>query len=40
MIVFGLLDPDGGVRGTLAVAFGPSADPALVEHLTELRRRP
>jgi hypothetical protein len=34
MIVFGLLDPLSEIRGTLAAAFGPSADPALYDHLT------
>ena len=40
MIVFGLHDPATGIRGTLASAFGPSADPALADHLTDLARRP
>ena len=39
MIVFGLVDPATGTRGTLAAAFGHSADPELHEHLTGLRRR-
>lgn len=39
MIVFALRDPATGARGTLASAFGPAADPALVEHLIDLRRR-
>ena len=39
MIVFGLFDPLSEVRGTLATAFGPSADPALSEHLSGLRTR-
>lgn len=39
MIVFALHDPDTGIRGTLAAAFGPSADPVLRDHLSGLRRR-
>jgi len=39
MIVFGVLDPLSGVRGTLASAFGPTADPELYEHLSDLRSR-
>jgi len=39
MIVFALLDPNTGVRGSLAAAYGPVADPALYDHLTVLRRR-
>src|SRR5262245_50513113 len=39
MIVFGLLDPDTGVRGTLATAFGLAADPALTRHLSDLSQR-
>ncbi len=39
MIVFALRDPSSGARGTLAAAFGPAADPDLVPHLTNLRRR-
>ena len=39
MIVFGLHDPASGTRGTLAAAFGHSADPDLQEHLAGLRRR-
>lgn len=31
MIVFGLLDPVSEIRGTLATAFGPSADPVLYD---------
>src|SRR5687768_3643005 len=33
MVVFGLYDPASGTRGTLAAAFGPSADPELARHL-------
>lgn len=39
MIVFGLRDPASGTRGTLASAFGPHADPALSEHLSDLSTR-
>ena len=39
MIVFGLHDPVSGVRGTLASAYGPVADPELYEHLTDLSSR-
>lgn len=39
MIVFGLLDPTTEVRGTLAAAYGPLADPALYEHLSRLSTR-
>ena len=39
MIVFGLLDPATGVRGTLATAFGLAADPELANHLADLSRR-
>ena len=39
MIVFGLLDPISDVRGTLAAAYGPAADPALYDHITDLSTR-
>ena len=39
MIVFALFDPATGVRGTLATAFGHSADPELASHLADLTRR-
>ena len=39
MIVFGLRDPATNVRGTLAAAFGHSADPELLGHLANLRHR-
>lgn len=39
MIVFGLRDPGSGVRGTLATAYGPAADPALYDHLADLSER-
>jgi len=40
MIVFALRDPDSGVRGTFASAFGINADPSLADHLADLARRP
>jgi len=39
MVVFGLVDPDTGVRGTLASAFGPAADPSILDHLVGLASR-
>jgi hypothetical protein len=39
MIVFGLFDPETGVRGALAAAYGHAADPQLYEHLRGLRPR-
>ena|SRR4249920_1776282 len=39
MIVFGLRDPASGARGTLAAAFGASADPELFKHLSGMRKR-
>jgi hypothetical protein len=39
MIVFGLSDPATGTRGVLASAFGPSADPELLDHLVGLSQR-
>lgn len=39
MVVFGVRDPASGTRGTLAAAFGPAADPAIADHLTNLRGR-
>jgi hypothetical protein len=39
MIVFGLRDPSTGVRGTLATAFGPAADPEVARHLSHLADR-
>src|SRR6186713_2573071 len=38
MIVFGLLDPNTGLRGSLAAAYGPAADPDLYDHLTRQLR--
>lgn len=39
MIVFGLRDPGSGIRGTLATAYGPAADPDLNDHLADLHKR-
>lgn len=39
MIVFAVRDPDSGVRGTLAAAYGPAADPRLRDHISDLHRR-
>jgi hypothetical protein len=39
MIVFALLDPNTGVRGSLAAAYGPAGDPDLYDHLSRLHRR-
>lgn len=39
MIVFALRDPNTGVRGSLAAAYGPMADPDLYDHLTRQLRR-
>lgn len=39
MVVFGLLDPATGTRGTLASAFGPAADPDVLDHLIGLTSR-
>ena len=39
MVVFALRDPSTGVRGTLAAAFGPSADPQRSGYLVGLRTR-
>lgn len=39
MIVFGLRDPVTGRRGHLASAYGPDADPAVMEHLSTLDER-
>jgi hypothetical protein len=38
MIVFALRDPDSGVLGSLAAAYGPAADPDLYDHLTRQLR--
>jgi hypothetical protein len=39
MIVFGVRDPGSGRRGVLASAFGPAADPDLLDHLVGLASR-
>jgi len=39
MVVFGLRDPESGRRGVLASAYGPAADPELLEHLNGLSKR-
>lgn len=39
MVVFALRDPISGEQGILASAFGSSADPELLEHLTGLASR-
>jgi hypothetical protein len=38
MIVLAVRDPNTGVRGSLAVAYGPAADPRLYQHLSGLGR--
>jgi hypothetical protein len=38
MIVFALHDPNTGLRGSLAAAYGPAADPGLYDHLTRQLR--
>lgn len=39
MVVFALRDPQTGQRGVLASAFGPSADPDLLDHLVGMASR-
>ncbi|MBI5088497.1 MAG: hypothetical protein HZB15_06445 [Actinobacteria bacterium] len=39
MIVFGVRDPNSGLRGSLAAAYGPAADPDLYDHLTRQLHR-
>jgi hypothetical protein len=39
MVVIGLLDPATGRRGVLATAFGPAADPQVIDHITGLANR-
>lgn len=39
MVVFGLRDPGTDERGTLASAFGPAADPEVLDHLAYLAAR-
>jgi hypothetical protein len=39
MVVFGVYFPGGDVRGTLVSAFGPAADPEVLQHLSYLAGR-
>lgn len=39
MVVFGLYDPITETRGALASAFGPAADPDVLDHLVGLASR-
>lgn len=39
MVVFGLYDPVSDTRGALASAFGPAADPDVLDHLVGLTTR-
>jgi hypothetical protein len=39
MVVFGLRFPERDVRGTLVSAFGPAADPEVLQHLTYIASR-
>ena len=39
MVVFALVDPATGTKGTLASGFGPAADPDLLDHLVGLHSR-
>jgi hypothetical protein len=39
MVVFGLLFPASGARGTLVSAFGPAADPDVMQHLSYIASR-
>ncbi len=39
MVVFGLYDPATDTRGALASAFGPAADPEVLDHLVGLSTR-
>lgn len=39
MIVLGLHDPATDTRGTLASAYGPAADPEILDHLVGLASR-
>ncbi|MGD9998245.1 MAG: hypothetical protein AB7N61_24585 [Acidimicrobiia bacterium] len=39
MIVYGLRDPNTGLRGSLAAAYGLAADPDLYDHLTRQLRK-
>ena len=39
MVVFGLYDPATDTRGALASAYGPSADPEMLDHVVGLANR-
>ena len=39
MIVFGVVDPTTGVRGVVASAYGPAADPEVLDHLIGIASR-
>ncbi len=39
MVVFAVIDPATGVKGTLASAFGSAADPDVLDHLMGLQTR-
>jgi hypothetical protein len=39
MVVFGVRDPASGLRGVLASAFGPAADPEVLDQLVGLSQR-
>lgn len=39
MVVFGLFDPVSGTKGVLASAYGPAADPEVLDHLVGLQQR-
>ncbi len=39
MVVFGLYDPATDTRGALASAFGPAADPDVLDHVVGLATR-
>lgn len=39
MVVFGLYDPATDTRGALASAFGPAADPEVLDHVVGLATR-
>jgi hypothetical protein len=39
MVVFGLVDPASGRRGSLASAFGPAADPEVLDQIVGLAAR-
>jgi hypothetical protein len=39
MVVLGVLDPGTGLRGALASAYGPAADPDMLDHIQLLTGR-